>query len=105
MITYGISILPLINNLKRAIPDVTQPCYADDAITLGTFERLESYFDSIKRQGPGWEYYPEPSKSVLIVRLENLDVGKVFGTRHVFKVCTGARYLGGYIGDDESKHV
>ena len=25
MITYGISILPLINNLKRAIPEVTHP--------------------------------------------------------------------------------
>ena len=24
--------------------------------------------------------------------------------RHGFKVCTGARYLGSYIGDDDSKH-
>ena len=28
----------------------------------------------------------------------------MFGARHGFKVCTGAHYLGGYIGDDESKH-
>ena len=27
----------------------------------------------------------------------------MFGARHGFRVCTGARYLGGYIGDDESK--
>ena len=27
----------------------------------------------------------------------------MFGESHGFKVCTGARYLGGYIGDDESK--
>ena len=27
----------------------------------------------------------------------------MFGARHEFKVCTGARYMGGYIGDDESK--
>ena len=27
----------------------------------------------------------------------------MFGRRHVFKVCTGARYLGGYIGDEKSK--
>ena len=26
------------------------------------------------------------------------------GARHGFRVCTGAHYLGGYIGDDESKH-
>ena len=28
----------------------------------------------------------------------------MFVTRHGFRVCTGACYLGGYIGDDESKH-
>ena len=27
----------------------------------------------------------------------------MFGSRHGFKVCTGARYLGGYIRDDKSK--
>ena len=27
----------------------------------------------------------------------------MFGARDGFRVCTGARYLGGYIGDDESK--
>ena len=30
MIAYGIGILPLINNLKREIPDVTHPWYAED---------------------------------------------------------------------------
>ena len=28
----------------------------------------------------------------------------MFGSRHGFKVCTGARYPGGYIGDKKSKH-
>ena len=56
------------------------------------------------RQGPGQGYHPKPSKSVLIVRPENLETIKLFGRRHIFKVCTGARYLRGCIGDDESKH-
>ena len=34
---------------------------------------------------------------------ESLEAGKVFGQLHGFKVCTGGRYLGGYIGDDDSK--
>ena len=34
---------------------------------------------------------------------ENLEAGKEFGKCHGFKVCMGACYLGGYIGDDESK--
>ena len=103
MIAYSIGILPLIKNLKQEIPDVTQPWYSDDAVDLGTSAILETYFYSLTRQGPGRGYHPEPSKSVLIVRLENVEAGKLFGRRHGFKVCTGAHYLGGYIGDDESK--
>ena len=34
---------------------------------------------------------------------ENTKARKVFGASHGFKVCTSIRYLGGYIGDDESK--
>ena len=34
---------------------------------------------------------------------DNLAAGNKFGLRHGFKVCTGARYLGDFIGYDESK--
>ena len=57
----------------------------------------------LTRQVPGWGYYIKPSKSALIVRPENLKYGKVFGTRHGFKLRTGAHDIGGYIGDGESK--
>ena len=103
MIAYRIGILQFFINLKREIPDVTQTWYADDAGTLGMFTRIKTYFDSLTLQGPGQGYHPEQSKSVLTVRPENLEAGKVFGARHGFKVCTGARYLGGYIRDDKSK--
>ena len=103
-IAYGISVLPLINNLKWEIPDVTQPWYADDSRDLCTFAILETYFDALTRQGLGQGYHPKPPKSVLIVCPENLESGKLFGGRHEFKVCTGACYIGGYIGDDEYKH-
>ena len=43
MIGYGIGILPLINNLKRDIPDVTQPKYADKSGDLGAFVKIETY--------------------------------------------------------------
>ena len=104
MIAYGIGILPLIKNIKLEIPNITQTWYADDARALGTFAILKIYFDSITRQGPGRGYHPEPSKSVLIICLENIQYRKVFGARHGFKVCMGACYLGGYIRDNESKH-
>ena len=53
MIAYRIQILPLVNNLKREIPDITQPWYTDDTEALGTFAKLENYFDLLLHQGPG----------------------------------------------------
>ena len=100
MISYGICILPLIRNLKNELPDVTHR-YAGD---LGMFARIETYFNSITHQVPGRGYYPETSKSVMIVHPENLEAGELIGARHEFKVFTGAYYLGGYIGDDKYKH-
>ena len=103
MIAYRIGILPLINNLKRAIPDVTQPWYSDYARDLRMFARLETYFDLLTRHGPVRGYHPEPPKIILIVHPKNIEAGKVFGRRHGFRVCAVAHYLGGYIGDDKSK--
>ena len=33
----------------------------------------------------------------------NIEARKLFGTRHGFKVCIGAHYLGDYIRDDDYK--
>ena len=52
MIAYGIGILSLINNLKREIPDITQPWYVGDSGSLGEFAILETYFDLLSHQGP-----------------------------------------------------
>ena len=103
IILYGINILPLIKNLKREIPDVTKHWYVDDTKALYIIERIETYFELLTRQGPGRGYYPETSKSVWIVHLENLEAGKYFGACHGFKVCTGAHYIGGYIREEKFK--
>ena len=68
MIAYSIRILPIINNLKQEVPDVTQPWYYENARALDMLARLETYFDFLTRQGPGRGYHPESTKSVLIIR-------------------------------------
>ena len=73
MIAYGIGILPLIKNLKREIPDITQSCYADDAGALGMVAIIETYFNLLTHQGPGRGYHHEPSKNLLILHPENLE--------------------------------
>ena len=101
MFAYSIGILPLIKNLKREIPDITQPWYADDSGALGTFARIDTYFNLLTCQGPQRGYHPKPSKRVMVMHPDNLEARKYFGKNHGFKVCTGARYLGVYIGVQE----
>ena len=62
------------------------------------------YYNSIRQIYPGRRYYPKPSKSVLIVHLDDLETRKLFGLFHGFKVFFGACYLGGFIRDDESRY-
>ena len=73
MIDYGIGILPIIKNLKRELPDLTQPWCADNAKEFGKFTSIKAYFNLLKQQGPGCGYDLEPSKSVLIVHMENIE--------------------------------
>ena len=103
MIAYRIRILPPISNIKQDIPDITKPWYADYAGDLGTFATIETYFNSLTCQGPGCVYYNKLSKSVLIVHQENPEAGKQFEAHQGYKVCTVARYLGGYNGDNKPK--
>ena len=93
IIAYGIGILPHIKNFKEEILDITQPWYDDDAGALGMFARLKTNFDLLIRQGPGRGYHPEPTKSVLIVRPENIEAEKVFGAWHGFWVCAWAHII------------
>ena len=67
------------------------------------FAIIEIYFNSLTHQVPGHGHYPKPSKKVLIVYLDHPEARKLFGARHGFKVCSDARYIGFYVGDDESK--
>ena len=71
MVAYGIGILPMIKQLKAEFPDIPQPWYDDDSGALGTFANVELYFNLLKLLGPGRGYCPKPSKSILIMDLDN----------------------------------
>ena len=81
----------------------TQPWYADGVRALFMFNKIGLYFNLLKQFILCCVYYPEPSKSVLIVNLDNITAMKQFGLRHRFQVYTGVHYLGGFIEYDKSK--
>ena len=72
MIEYGIGVLPLIRELRDAHPRVTQPWYADDAGARGTFQQVQAHFWYLQARGPAWGYYPDPTKSILVMAPRNV---------------------------------
>ena len=56
MIAYGIGFLPLIRDIRRAHPRVTQPWYADDAGAEGKFEEIMDHFHDLQLRGPDRGY-------------------------------------------------
>ena len=103
MITYGIGILPLIRELQGAHPRVTQPWYADDTGAGGRFTNIMEHLRDLQAWGPAWVYYPEPTKSILVVAPGNVARAEYHFRGLGIKVVTGHRYLGGYIRDEETE--
>ena len=66
MLFYGVSLMPLIESLKDR-DKYFQLWYADDSGAPGALENLVEWLSTLTENGPKYGYYPEPSKSYLIV--------------------------------------
>ena len=69
MIVYGIGLLPFIREIQDAPPHVTQPWYTDDAGSEGKFGHILEHFKELQARGPPGGYFPELTKSILVVAL------------------------------------
>ena len=79
MVAYSIGMIPLIKFLKSTYPNVTQPFYAYNTGALGTLDHLEKCFKALKRNGWAQGYFPNPTKSILVMHPQNLKAGDIFG--------------------------
>ncbi len=100
MAMYALATLPLLNLLRPANnrderdwmprPDIaggmedksqedmpTQVWFADDGQGGGSLEQVLALWNRVKKFGPGFGYYPKPSKTVLIVKEDKEDDAKV----------------------------
>jgi hypothetical protein len=91
--------------LQKEFPAVKQPWYADNAGAGGSFTDLRKFFLRLQEIGPLYGYFPEPTKSILVVRSHNLYTAKSAFTDLQFKVTTGSRYLGGYSGSRVNREL
>ena len=72
MIAYGIGVLPLTRELWGSHPRVTQQWCADDAGAGRKFSHILEHLQDLQARGPERVYYPEPTKSILVVALGNV---------------------------------
>ena len=106
MVTYGLSLLPLIRLLKKTIPDVHQPWYADDTGAGGKFKRIRLYFEKLQEFGPLRGYFPEPDKSILVVMAHTTQrKPKQALLALVFKLLLEADTLGASLGGRPTRRL
>lgn len=101
MMMYAIGILTIIKSLKSE--DYRQTWYADDSACLGKLAQVRRWFDVLMREGPKWGYFPEPSKSVLVVKPNQETEAKTLFSDLKVSIVTSHRFLGGVIGTKDAK--
>ena len=60
---------------------------------------MQAHFQDLQERGPARGYYPEPTKSILVVALGNVTRAKEHFCGLGIRVVTGNRYLGGFLDD------
>ena len=70
MTMYAIAIIPLIHRLDNKNEQVW---FADDATAGGSLPHLRTWWDRISKIGPNYGYYPNTTKTWLIVKDNNLE--------------------------------
>ena len=98
MLFYGVSLMPLIESLKDR-----DKYLQTDSGALGALENLVEWLSSLTENGPKYGYYPEPSKSYLIVHPNFVEKADQLFDTFGIRIFEGRRYLGGFIGSDEGK--
>ena len=90
VVAYRVGIIKL---LTSTYPDVTQTWYTDDSGSLGTFDNLEQYFKLLRCNGPDWGYYPNPTKSILVVNIKQTSKRENYFSRVTDLWCAWAHVI------------
>ena len=98
MMLYAVAVLPLIRSLVDSCEWV-QNWYADDSSCVGELSSVRRWFDKLLIGGPAYGYFPEPSKTVLVVGSSDLERASDLFRDLGISVVTGSRFLGGFVGE------
>ena len=95
---YALGVVPLIRKLNHLTP---QLWFADDASAGGNLTDLLAWWNQLNELGPAFGYYPNPSKSRLVVKEQHFDLAQELFKDHGVSITTdGHKHLGSAIGED-----
>ena len=102
---YATAIIPLILMLLEITNGKTKvAAYADDFSAAGSVLNLKSWWEKLCTLGPKFGYYPEASKSWLIVKPKHKGAAAtVFNNSKINITTEGKRHLGAVIGSESYK--
>ena len=66
MALYGITLVPLAEELRAVDPGVLSPFYADDAAFDGLARQSSQFLNMLMEKGPDRGYLPELANSLFI---------------------------------------
>ena len=101
---YGITLVPLAEELRAADSGMLSLFYGDDAAFDGSEREIAQLLKLLTERGPNHGYLPEPAKYLFISETPGHEeaVKREFGVEGlVLKFESGSRYLGDYLGPQE----
>ena len=115
MAMYALGLAPMVKKLQ---PACKQVWFADDASGCDELVKLKRWYDDLLLNGPTYGYYPNPSKCILVVKPEKLDLAKLLfkdtevnvqidgsKDKDVEIKTMGARHLGAATGSPDFKRI
>ena len=101
MVLYGITLVPLAEELRAADPGILSPFYANDTSFDGLVRRSAQLLKLLMKRGTDRGYLPELAKYLFI----SDTPGKEEAAKREFAAegltldfVSGSRYLGAYLG-------
>ena len=104
MLLYGVALVPLAKELRAHYPELCTPWYADDSSITGPADLVGAAMERLQLRGPARGYYPEPSKSTVVVADSDQERAREILAQFDFQYTTGTRHLGGFHGTAAARH-
>ena len=104
MVLYGITLVPLAEELKAAGLRLLSPLYADDVTFYGSALQSAQILKLSMDRGPDQGYFPEPANYLFIfdlLRQEEVTRREFVAEGLLLNFVSGSRYIWAYLGPQE----